>query len=205
MRSEELLEQVRRISRTEQSVTKLEEFKEVLRVYAGEDSSFYKSAQTIDFYLPAKRSAAGPHLNALLDGYTAFLENGLATGMTIERQAQIDVVSDILGQAERFLNDSSVHPAAPAMIIGAALEEFLRNWCEEKNLAIKNKPGIEEFGNVLRTAELISNQDMKDLTVWAGLRNHASHGEFAEIKDKKRVKLMLEGINLFMRKHGPED
>ncbi len=44
---------------------------------------------------------------------------------------------------------------------------------------------------------------MKDITSWAGLRNHAAHGEWDEVKDKTRVSIMLEGVNLFMRKYSP--
>jgi hypothetical protein len=43
---------------------------------------------------------------------------------------------------------------------------------------------------------------VKDITSWGGLRNHAAHGEWDEVSDKKRVGLMLEGVNLFMRKYG---
>ena len=41
---------------------------------------------------------------------------------------------------------------------------------------------------------------MKDITSWAGVRNHAAHGEWEEVSDRKRVQLALEGVNLFMRK-----
>ena len=41
--------------------------------------------------------------------------------------------------------------------------------------------------------------DIKDITSWAGIRNHAAHGEWDHVSDRARVRLMLEGINLFMR------
>jgi hypothetical protein len=48
---------------------------------------------------------------------------------------------------------------------------------------------------------LISKQDAKDILSWGGLRNHAAHGEWDQVSDKQRVQLMLEGVNLFMRKY----
>ena len=45
-------------------------------------------------------------------------------------------------------------------------------------------------------------QDIKDITAWAGLRNDAAHGEWEEVKDRSKISLMLEGVNLFMRKYG---
>lgn len=56
---------------------------------------------------------------------------------------------------------------------------------------------------MLREDGLITKQDIKDITSWAGIRNHAAHGEWDEVDDKKRIAVMLEGINLFMRKYGP--
>ncbi len=124
-------------------------------------------------------------------------------GISIERRAQIDVVSDFLSQATSLLDTNNIHPAASVVIIGASLEEFLRNWLEEKNLTILNKkPGLNTYCAVLREASLITKQDEKDIISWSGLRNHAAHGEWDEVNDRARVRLMLEGVNLFMRKYG---
>ncbi|NJC97401.1 MAG: hypothetical protein C3F07_10120 [Anaerolineales bacterium] len=124
-------------------------------------------------------------------------------GITMERRAQIDVVSDFLSQAERLLSTKNVHPAAPTVIIGASLEEFLRNWIEEVGLSLGNKKlSLDAYATILREAELIAKQDIKDITSWSGLRNHAAHGEWGEVQDKQRINLMLEGVNLFMRKYG---
>ena len=61
---------------------------------------------------------------------------------------------------------------------------------------------LENYSQTLREADFITKQDAKDLTSWGGIRNHAAHGEWDEVSDKKRVSLMLEGVNLFMRKYG---
>ncbi|MEK0338401.1 MAG: hypothetical protein QQN41_13305, partial [Nitrosopumilus sp.] len=64
------------------------------------------------------------------------------------------------------------------------------------------KPSLDSYAKTLRENELITKQDVKDITAWGGLRNHAAHGEWDQVSDKNRVMLMLEGINLFMRKYG---
>jgi hypothetical protein len=128
----------------------------------------------------------------------------LATGLSPERQAQIDIVSDILGQAQAMIETESHHPAGPAILVGASLEEFLRNWVEAAGLSLgASKPSIDSYAKVLRGAELISRQDIKDITSWAGIRNHAAHGEWDQVGDRNRVRLMLESVNLFMRECVP--
>src|SRR5690606_19877951 len=176
---------------------------EFLRIYAGEKSRFYKllaskSPSSSASYL--KESS-----NIALNSYINFVENGLGQGLSFERQAKIDVVSDFLDQARILLETKNVHPAAPCVLIGASLEEFLRNWVEEAELSIGNsKPSLDSFSKALKAEEMLSKQDMKDIGSWAGLRNHAAHGEWDEVNDRKRISIMLEGVNFFMRKYSKE-
>ncbi|TWI85077.1 hypothetical protein IQ13_0232 [Lacibacter cauensis] len=171
---------------------------EFLRIYAGEKSSFYK--QVNNFKNSHEHNAALAKM--ILKGFITFLENGLTDGISIERKAQMDVVSDILEQANQLLDTKGVHSAAACVLIGASLEEFLRNWVEDKNLDLGNlKPGIDTYTKILKEAELITKQDFKDITSWAGLRNHAAHGEWDLVCDKSKISLMLQGVNLFLRKY----
>jgi hypothetical protein len=143
-------------------------------------------------------------ISDVLHAFRGYVEAGLHAQIPPERQAQLDVVSDFLDQAHQLLEAKGVHPAAPAVLIGAALEEFLRTWIETEGLSIGNaKPGLDAYAKALREVDRITKQDYKDITAWAGLRNHAAHGEWTEVEDKNRVSLMLEGVNLFMRKCGP--
>ena len=45
------------------------------------------------------------------------------------------------------------------------------------------------------------NRSIGAITSWGGVRNHAAHGEWDEVSNRDRIKLMLEGVNLFMRQH----
>ncbi len=140
---------------------------EFLRNYAGPKSAFLKLAEAA----PGNASYMVATLVSALDSFIEYLQAGLTTGVSPERQAQLDVVSDLLGQANSLLEDAKYHPAAAAILIGACLEEFLRTWVEAESLSIgKSKPGIDAYSKALRGAELISKQDVKDITSWAGVR-----------------------------------
>lgn len=205
MDEQEILDQAKRLRAEADKKAGLAivgEAMELIRHYVGENNSSYQHLKTLTptmHHQPLKTNAI-----FILDGFISIVQNGLLAGVSIERQAQIDVVSDFLEQAQKLLNTKGVHPAAPCVIIGAALEEFLRNWVEEKNLTITAKnPSIDAYAKALKEADLITTQDMKDITSWAGRRNHAAHGEWTDVGDKTAVSNMLEGVNLFMRKYGP--
>lgn len=171
---------------------------EFLRLYAGPKSAFYKAASEASGFPEYQ----GQTLTAVLENFIAFVRAGLHAEISPERKAQLDVVSDFLGQAHALLDEKGIHPAAPTVLAGAALEEFLRTWVEAQNLSLgSRKPGIDAYAGALREAELIDKQDAKDIAAWAGLRNHAAHGEWDQVADKNRVAIMIEGINLFMRRY----
>src|SRR5687768_17086409 len=173
--------------------------KELLRVYAGPKTEFLAGLDRANRYSFIDEKA--PEMAGVLESFVSYIEDGLFTGISPERKAQLDVVSDFLEQAIRLLEDKSVHAAVPAVIIGATLEEFLRNWVEADNLDLGGrKPGIDAYATTLKAAELITKQDFKDIASWAGLRNYAAHGEWEMVENKEYVRLVLEGVNLFIRK-----
>ncbi len=204
MNTDDLVNQAKRIiesGRRSSGPGLLAEAMEFHRVYSGERSSFFKNLSKVD------QKQHDVYLSQIvvsnLEAFIRYVENGLLEGISIERKAQIDVVSDFLDQANTLLNSRGVHPAAPAVISGAALEEFLRNWIEESDLNLGGKkPCLDTYAKVLREEGVITKQDVKDITSWGGLRNHAAHGEWDEVNDKNRISIMLEAVNLFMRKYG---
>lgn len=197
----ELIQHAKRILETKARPSSiLPEAIEFLRIYAGEKSSFYKQLADVD---PSwhENSISGPIIDTL-NAFIRYLENGLYCTISLERVTQIGVVSDYLDQANRLLNTNGIHPAAPCMIIGASLEEFLRAWTEELKLTENgSKPSIDTYSKMLRSGDYISKQDIKDITSWTGLRNAAAHGEWEKVNDHNRVSLMVDGVNLFIRKY----
>lgn len=173
---------------------------EFLRVYAGPKSAFASQAAKVEGHRDYELQA----LHSILESFAEFVGAGLAQGVSPEVRAQIDVVSDILGQAYLLLENPKVHSAAPIVLIGASLEEFLRTWTEREILALGNaKPGLDAYAKLLREADLITKQDIKDITSWSGLRNHAAHGEWDLVQNREQANLMLQGVNLFMRRYAP--
>lgn len=197
----ELIIQANRIGNsTAPAMGLLAEAKEFLRIHAGEKTAFYTQIENLKIGMQSQYVIQ--RVREILEAFIRYVESGLLQGTSIQRKTQIDVVSDFLDQANTLLDSKEVHAAAPTVIIGAALEEFLRNWIEEVGLELGGqKPGLDSYKNILRDAELITKQDAKDITAWGGLRNHAAHGEWEEVEDKNRISIMLEGVNLFMRKY----
>lgn len=181
---------------------------EFLRIYAGEKNTFFQSIKAIkDNYIkqPWEADRDQYHVGEIItaksaiEGFIDFATAGHVDEISVQRQAQIDVVSDYLGQAQGMLDDSKINVVAPIVLIGASLEEFLRNWIEDANLESNfSKPGIDSYAKILRKEELITKQDKKDIDSWAGLRNYAAHGEFEKLK-LENARIMLLGVNLFMR------
>jgi exoribonuclease II len=175
------------------------EIKELIKASNGKNNSFYEQLNQVDYKW--QDSEAISYATQILIRFIGFVENNLIDFVSIERRIQNGVVNDFLIQAQNMLNDSKITPAAPAMLIGASLEEFLRNWIEEQKLDYGDKkPSIDSFAKILRENELISVQDIKDITSWAGIRNNAAHGNWEFVNDKRLIFLMFEGVNLFMRK-----
>ncbi|MGD2093250.1 MAG: hypothetical protein PVH61_44225 [Candidatus Aminicenantes bacterium] len=172
--------------------------REFLRVHVGEESEFYNSI----FFLDDKKPDGKAFAN-ILRNFQEYIRDGFSTDFTPLQEAEQNVVSDFLNQARLLLEDKKVHPAAACVLIGATLEEFLRNWAEGESLKLGNrKPSISNYAALLTSKGLINKQDNKDILSWGGLRNDAAHGKWDEINNRERAKLMLEGVNLFLRKYG---
>jgi hypothetical protein len=202
MTKEDLIKNAKRIKETSLNNPHggLVEAREFLRIYAGEDSSFYKTLAQMQS--SANDSSKTNRVINVLSTFIDFVNNDLLRSISLEREIQIDTVSDYLEQAEKLLNDKKVHPAAPAVIIGASLEEFLRNWLEDSGFDITTiKNSLDAYSTELKRQEKITKQDLKDIISWGGTRNDAAHGHWESVEDRKRIKLMLEGVNLFMRKY----
>ena len=202
MNKEQLIEQSTRIIAASQSnpQSALTQAVEFLRVYAGEKTSFYNILSQIN--VRATNDYKLNYVFTVLNSFIQYVENDLLRSISLEREIQIETVSDYLSQAETLLNDKNVHPAAAAVIIGASLEEFLRNWLEDSGFDLTSiKNSLDAYSSELRKQEKITKQDLKDIVSWSGTRNDAAHGLWQNVEDKNRIKLMLEGVNLFMRKY----
>jgi hypothetical protein len=165
---------------------------------AGKANSFYQAAEQIKI----TATFASEQLTQVLASFLKFLENDLISNASYDRKIQIAVVNDYLSQAEDLLDKVEFHPATAAFLIGASLEEFLRTWTFDQGFLSEDvRPTIDGYANVLKSKALIDKQDHKEITAWGGLRNHAAHGHWDFVSDRDRIKLMLSGVTLFIKKY----
>jgi len=171
--------------------------------YVGQDTEFYRtlkeySVNNASGSETGKAWAAKKVLKSLKD----YLQLNLDLYKTEKYNLKIDIISDFMAQAIELASDKKFHPAAAGILMGASLEEFLKKLAEEKAIDLTGiKLTIDPISKKLYEEHIISKQDLKDITSWAGLRNDATHGNFDSVNDRNRILNAIEGVNLFMRKH----
>ncbi|WP_143737251.1 hypothetical protein [Microbispora sp. GKU 823] len=175
---------------------------EFLRRHAA-GTKFLTAAEDVfraEYPEPAHIALTG--LSQALEGWAQFVEDGMAETLPFPVTARMEAATDLMEQVQQLLDDQRMHPAAPVMLAGAALEEFLRSMVAATGAAVTGKPSINAYASALRSIDAISAQDMKDITSWAGSRNDAAHGHFDQLS-RERAQIMADGINLFIRQHTP--
>ena len=171
---------------------------EFLRRHAAGTQFFTSAVDLFQYEGHVEASRALARIADLLDAWADFVDQGMADMVPFEVGARIEAATDLMEQVQQLLDDNLVHAAAPVVLAGAALEEFLRSRVAALGAAVAGKPGISSYAQALRTAGDLSAQDVKDITAWAGQRNEAAHGEFEKLS-RARAQIMVDGINLFMR------
>lgn len=136
----------------------------------------------------------------VLRGWAEQVEAGITVPRTVEAQGARAVAATDLMQQVRALNeDTSVHPAAPIVLAGAALEVALRSAVDEVGLVLNERPSISAYTRGLRADGLLTAQDVKDVGQMGGIRNAAAHGDFEELS-RERSGLLEQQVNLFLRR-----
>jgi hypothetical protein len=141
-------------------------------------------------------------LAGVLEDWVRYVEDGLANQIDPRAFARLEASTDLMEQVQQLLDDGGVHVAAPIMLAGAGLEEFLRYLVITHGAEVTRQPGLQAYSEALRTAGVLSPQNVKNVTVWAGFRNQAAHGQFEDLTRENAV-LMAQGVNLFLQQKGP--
>lgn len=128
--------------------------------------------------------------------------DAVASGIVVIPQAEAQgaraiASTDLMDQVRVLAEDRSVHPAAPIVLAGAALEVALRSAVDELQLTLTEKPGITAYARRLRKEGILSAQDVKDVEQMAGVRNSAAHGQFDDLS-RERAGLMEQQVNFFL-------
>lgn len=117
---------------------------------------------------------------------------------TLQERLHADTFSDFLEMAEYFLEDGFKDPAA--VMAGGVLEEHLRKLSEKNNLSLPDRPKLDTMNSNLASQSAYGKNDQKQVTAWAGIRNAAAHGKYADYSIEQ-VKLMVAGIRDFITRN----
>ena len=170
------------------------------RQYAGARSDWSKRA--ISAYENPRQSQGqlARVLSGMLRAWTEQVDAGTAEIAGSQAWAEVGMVStDVMGHVRRLLEDRDVHPAAPIVLCGTALEIALRAVAEARGVPLPAQPTMNKLIGALRAADLLSVQDVKDLEAAAGLRNQAAHGHFDALSGE-RAGLMEQQTNILLRR-----
>jgi hypothetical protein len=121
------------------------------------------------------------------------VENGY-----LRRQADLvaaSVFSDFLDMAGYLLEEGYFHAAAS--IIGAVVEDGLRRMAITANVPVKPRDDINALSSKLRQKGVFTPLVAKRITLWAEIRNHADHAEWAKVT-KVDVDEMYKAVVAFM-------
>jgi hypothetical protein len=129
-----------------------------------------------------------------LEAWVRMSEAGVISASPYAAKFRLDGAADLLEQAEDLLDDPAIHPAASAMLIGAAFEQTLRGLLIAHGLEAPARPSLTAYVQVLRKAEFFSKNDEKHAMSIGATRNEAAHGEFERISSDK-ARLMLAQVN----------
>lgn len=178
--------------------------REFLRLHAG-GTELYRSAEAM---LADNKQSAGAFcvsVAELLEQWMAGSASGLLQGQPYEVRSRVDAATDLMEQVDSLLSDSKVHPAAPIMLAGAALEEVLRSLWEKagRPSLAGGRPSMDAYAEALVKSQVLDRQDVKDVKSMAGRRNEAAHGEFEKIDDARVARGMVDQVNLFLQRHAP--
>jgi len=117
----------------------------------------------------------------------------------VARRELDGVSTDVMSIVRRLLEDPKSHPAPPMVMCGAALEIALRAVASAHDVLPDGPTTMSGLTAVLRRAELLTKQEVKDLEMLGGLRNSAAHGHFEDLS-MERAGLMEQHSNLMLRR-----
>jgi HEPN domain-containing protein len=107
----------------------------------------------------------------------------------------VEVFDDFLEMAEYLLESGYKDPAAS--LIGAVLENGLREMCRNSKIEVKKGDDISSLNQKLGSKGIYTKIMQKQIQAWKGIRDSANHGKFDEY-NKEDVQDMLKGVKRFL-------
>jgi len=137
------------------------------------------------------------------------LKEDISLGLLRRAEQHIEAAAtvDYLEIAERLFTeagpDTHRHIAA-AVIAGAVFEHGLRALALRQNLQVVSPEGkplmLNGLIEAVRKANVVTELDAKRMRAWAGIRNAAAHGRFAEVTEAM-AKELIAGTTGFLADH----
>jgi hypothetical protein len=157
-------------------------------------------------YLEMKKRALGETglseecIQERLAGILFALRTDYAAGrmQSFKELVHADLFADFLELAEYYVGEG--HKDAAAVIAGGVLEEHLRKLSVKHGTVLSGRPKLDLMNADLSKRGAYGTIDQKQITAWAGIRNHAAHGHYNEY-GKEQVELMLSGIRQFISRN----
>jgi len=116
----------------------------------------------------------------------------------LETLVSADIFTDFLEMAGHLAEQGYKDPAAS--LIGAVLEDGLRNIAKNNDITLKSKEDIGSLNQKLADAQIYNRLTQKRIQVWSDIRNNADHGKFSEYTTDL-VKEMLNGVRDFLEEY----
>jgi hypothetical protein len=184
---------------------------------AGMNTEFFTSGDAF-----IERTFPDGHAVRLRWEYLQKFSQGVEAGVGVLKAAQTEIDGDwlptlsglVAGEVfDNFLDMASHlisegYKDAAAVIAGSSLEAHLRRMAALAGIPIettdaggKTKPKrAEALNEDLMKAGVYHKAELKQVTAWLGIRNHAAHGEYDKVQ-KEFVALMISGVRTFTNAH----
>ncbi len=156
----------------------------------GEDSTHFQGFHEFCKYASYPSALQG---QSILKAAKEDLEGGYLN--KLETLVSADIFTDLLEMAEYLVEQGYKDPAAS--LIGAVLENGLKQIARNHDLKVKNREDIGALNSKLAGAQIYNRLMQKQIQVWNDIRNNADHGNFSEYS-LDRVKEMLNGVRDFL-------
>jgi hypothetical protein len=178
--------------------------------WAPPGSSYRRMADGVN---PAEAQSIEGNLRAdvRLRGVLVTMERDYRAGMsrTLDERVHAAILDDLIGQADRHLDAGQY--AAAAIVIGAALEQHLRQLAARLDVAfeIPNARGVlhakpaQRLNDDLRLTPAYSHAEWQQVQRWLQARERAASGDLANDPGtlEPELRQMALGVRDFIRRH----
>ena len=157
----------------------------------GKGHTYVESFEEYTKYIGTKGSAsAGIQILAavLTDIESGYIES-------LRKLIAAEVFTDFIGQADHLLSQGYVAPAAS--LAGAVLEQGLSTIAKDHGIPVRDSDELSALNQKLADAEVYNRLKQKELSLWIGIRNNASHKDFDAVTEEDARKL-IEGTRSFL-------